>query len=121
MRSSFPHLWLAAVLLAGIFMLQGCAVFLPETTAKVRATPHAKPVVAALENYRKTFSEYPQALTNLYPKYLGTNVPLTGNDWRIFYQRQNTTNYQLIWYGGLSRAVYESGKPVQYDSPGVGH
>ena len=114
-------------------MLQGCALFFPETTAKVLAAPHAKPVVTAIENYRKENSEYPQALANLYPKYLATNVPLVSIDlsksnqgsrytnWSISYQRLSPTNYQLEWYGGLSRAVYENGRLPQYDSPGVGH
>lgn len=111
---------LAGVLLVGCFILNSCAVLAPVTTAKVGYSLHARPVVAALENYRSEHSEYPLALTDLYPKYLTTNMPIAGGDWRISYERRSSTNYRLQWTGGLSYAVYETGNPVQYGSY-VGH
>jgi hypothetical protein len=113
-RSLSPILLLPGVLLVVCFIMSGCAVFFPETSAKIVSMLHAKPVVTALEKYRTEHLEYPQALASLYPMYLATNVPLTSRSWSIAYERQSPTHFQLTWVGGLSYAVYQTGIPVEY-------
>jgi len=93
---------------------------MPETKAKAGFSRHAKPIVSALENYRKDHLEYPLALTNLYPTYLSANDPLSAGSWSITYERNNPTNYFLRWRGGLSYADFQPGGQIQYGSY-VGH
>ena len=116
MRSSSTMSLLTGVLLVSCYFVSGCAVLFPDTSAKVGASLHAKPVVTALEKYRTDHLQYPESLTTLYPKYLATNVPITSSSWRIEYRILNPTNFQLKWNGGLSYAIYQTGTPVEYGS-----
>lgn len=130
--ASIRTMKLAAIFLACAvcFLVTGCTLFMPETTARIVAKPYVKPVLAALEAYHKSHNQYPKTLDELrfeYPKVLeGLESKYDGTlfakvegrycEWTIDYKQETPQSYLLGFQRGACDATYRNGKLLWSDS-----
>ena len=104
-----------------LLFAQGCEMFMPKTTARVKASSRVKPVIAALDVYHREHGGYPATLDELRPRYLSADIPLEekterGVRWGLHYKRPAPDAYELLFEDAYSDALYKNGKLVSATS-----
>ncbi len=102
-------------------LMSGCTFFMPETSAKVSGNKHAKPIIFALEQYKKSFGSYPESIDALSNSSFGKGLALKessvyGIVWSIKYERKTNNAYDLWFQDAASDVHYENGIIVYANS-----
>ena len=93
---------------------------MPETTARMVATPHTSPVITALSKYHNEKGQYPESLDALQPNYLKGNlkdyterITDAGQRWVIDYKFIDSQNYELSFNHAHYNVYYKNGIVVR--------